>query len=631
MQFGTCWKLISLAMSVAGAMTAAATTYFVSPSGSDANEGTSKQKAWKTIVKANTVAFQPGDSLLFEGQGVFAGNLYFDDKDAGLADANVVIGVYGAGRAVINAGDGAGISIYNAGGFRIEHLVVVGSGMASNTKSGIEAYADLPGDVRLPGIRISDVKVHQFGRVGIRIGAWAGKTGYDAILIEDAEVHHNQWDGIQVYGFFPMDGYSHRNVVIRRCASYRNPGVSDPKAIRGSGITVASVDGALIESCVAYENGENNIHCGGPGGIWAYDANAVIIQYCESYNNKSKSPCDGLGFDLDGAVTNSIIQYCYSHGNTGGGYLLGQYPGARPWRNNTCRYNVSVNDGRTNASAITLFKGSTDIVMDSVFVYNNSVIVTPSTDNPNVGAFQMTLWNSGITNVLVANNVFVARGGAPLVSVPIGYQAALRGNLYWTEGAPFVIDYDGMRYPSLLDLQASSVNETDNGKGTGVQADPRLQDPSFQGTMHPRSVRDLSAFAISSTSAAYNAGLDLRLMFGIDVGRTDIRGNRIAMDGAFDIGAFESPGAVSVTERQNLPAVHAKVTPGGLITVAFEPMPVEWHFTLYDARGVVVDRSTAGSGQTSVEFLVPASGVYFVRAGAKDKLSIITTPVVVGR
>ena len=120
-------------------------------------------------------------------------------------------------------------------------------------------------------------------------------------------------------------------------------------------------------------------------------------------------------------------------------------------------------------------------------------------------------------------------------------------------------------------------------------------------------------------------------MFGIDVGRTDIRGNRIPMDGAFDIGAFESPGAVSVTERQNLPAVHAKVTPGGLITVAFEPMPVEWHFTLYDARGVVVDRSTAGSGQTSVEFLVPASGVYFVRAGAKDKLSIITTPVVVGR
>lgn len=629
MRFGTRWRLISLAMAVASAVTAAATTYFVSPSGSDANEGTSRQKPWKTIVKVNTVALQPGDSLLFEGQGIFAGNLYLDDKDAGLADANVVIGVYGSGRAVIDAGDGAGINIYNAGGFRIEHLVVVGSGMATNTKSGIEAYADLMGDVRLPGIRISDVKVHQFGRVGIRIGAWAGQTGYDAILIEDAEVHDNQWDGIQVYGFFPMEGYSHKNVVIRRCAAYRNPGVSDPKAIRGSGITVASVDGALIENCVAYENGENNVHCGGPGGIWAYDANAVVIQHCESFNNKSKSPCDGLGFDLDGAVTNSVIQYCYSHGNSGGGYLLGQYPGARPWRNNTCRYNVSVNDGRTNASAITVFKGSSEIVMDSLFIYNNTIIVSPTPTNGSVSAFQMTLWHGGITNALVANNIFFARGGAALVSVPKGYEAALRGNLYWTDGAPFILDYDGTRYSSLLDLQVSTGNEILNGRATGVQADPQLQDVLFDGTMYPRSVKDLVAFSINGSSAAFDKGLDLKSVFNIDPGRFDLRGNRIPMDGAFDIGAFESIGIVSVPEVPIGSESFTALSHGSMITLLMQAHTEPYTVEVCDARGLTVDMQTTSSGQNVAQLFAPASGAYFIRIASKDNRTVKVMPVLI--
>ena len=60
---------------------------------------------------------------------------------------------------------------------------------------------------------------------------------------------------------------------------------------------------------------------------------------------------DGDGFDLDGGVTNSVIQYCYSHDNDGPGLMLYGYTdaGVATWNNNTIRYCVSQNDavGRT--------------------------------------------------------------------------------------------------------------------------------------------------------------------------------------------------------------------------------------------------------------------------------------------
>jgi hypothetical protein len=63
---------------------------------------------------------------------------------------------------------------------------------------------------------------------------------------------------------------------------------------------------------------------GGPVGIWFYDANNSIIQFCESYNNESGGDKDGGGFDFDQNVTNSFIQYCYSHNNGGGGQTYAQ-------------------------------------------------------------------------------------------------------------------------------------------------------------------------------------------------------------------------------------------------------------------------------------------------------------------
>ena len=82
---------------------------------------------------------------------------------------------------------------------------------------------------------------------------------------------------------------------------------------------------------------------GGPVGIWVWDANNALIQNNESHHNRTGSTADGGGFDFDGGVTNSVMQYNYSHDNAGPGYGVYQFRG-EALNGFTVRYNVSAND-----------------------------------------------------------------------------------------------------------------------------------------------------------------------------------------------------------------------------------------------------------------------------------------------
>ena len=615
---------------------ALATTYYVSPSGNDANSGKSPGLAWKTVGNVNSLDLKPGDTVLFQGGEMFSGNLYFDSGDGNVPGNPVVISSYGGGRATLNAGDGFGISGYNTQGFHISDLIVTGSGMNTNTRTGIEWYLDVPGDKRFADIILERIEVQKFGKVGVRIGAWNGNTGYDDMLLQDLVVHDNLHDGIQVYGYPAPVGYPHKGLVIRGCAAYRNPGIADPKSIKGNGIVVSNVDSAIIEYCVAYENGEANVHCGGPGGIWAYDANRVTIQFCESYRNKTSSTCDGLGFDLDGGVTNSVIQYCYSHDNAGGGYLLGQYANARPWRNNVCRYNISVNDGRTNASGITLFKGSPESIMDGAQIYNNTVYTTPSATNPTHGAFQITEWNTGMQNIAVYNNVFVATGGAPLISVPAKYSAFFAGNLYWTSGGPFKIFYQGKTYSSLEEWRGATDNELLKGIATGTTADPRLANLGSAPIAWPRAASSIDAYRAQRGSPTIDNGVDLLKAVGIDQGTHDFFGIDVPSQNGYDIGAHEY--SSTDTARNRPPVImqlrDTSMAVSSVLDIPFRikdeaPYKVLCNVTV--PQSVLFPQGSArvfGNGPTQTLRLQPAegkTGVEEIIVGATDEWDATST------
>lgn len=49
------------------AQSALASTYYVSPTGSNKNAGTSSTSPWQTISRVDQSTYKPGDSILFQG------------------------------------------------------------------------------------------------------------------------------------------------------------------------------------------------------------------------------------------------------------------------------------------------------------------------------------------------------------------------------------------------------------------------------------------------------------------------------------------------------------------------------------------------------------------------------------
>jgi hypothetical protein len=232
------------------------------------------------------------------------------------------------------------------------------------------------------------------------------------------------------------------------------------------------------------------------------------------------------------------MQYNYSHDNDGAGYLLGQYDHARPWGNNTVRYNISENDAITNEGGIGLFKGP-GTTMSGAYIYNNTVYVSPQAVNSRECAAYLENWTTGIDNVAFYNNIFITTGGVPLVSIPTGYSAFFAGNIYWPSGGSFSINYHGLNYSSLASWRTATGNEVVSGSNTGYNSDPLLSNTGSGVTVgFGNSLHSLNSYKINSISSpAYNTALDLSSLFTINVGSIDFWGTILPGGNTNDIGA----------------------------------------------------------------------------------------------
>lgn len=255
----------------------------------------------------------------------------------------------------------------------------------------------------------------------------------------------------------------------------------------------------------------------------------VTLQHNESYSNKGRG-IDGGGFDLDGGVTHSVMQYNYSHDNNGAGYLLAQF-GGRPMHHLTIRFNISENDGRRNSYAgIQIWDGlaqngkASDGLHDCE-IYNNTIFTSPSPE----GKPRALYISTPSRNIHLRNNLFVTTNGLPLLDIAEGQEGLLmQGNAYWGSGseAPFV--WAGKVFPQFTDWQAFSRQEMLDGKSVGIGADPQLNNAG-QGRVHgnPDRLTELSAYRLRGGSPLQDKGLDLKSLFGIDTGSHDFYGGAI--------------------------------------------------------------------------------------------------------
>ncbi|MFZ0280544.1 MAG: right-handed parallel beta-helix repeat-containing protein [Bacteroidales bacterium] len=485
--------------------------YVNSKTGNDANPGTAKRPL-KSITEVNTRIQAKPVTLLFAGDQVYEGTLLINNIN-GTASIPLVIGSYGGGRAEIDGGKNEAIRIENCRFLRVENFYLTGDGRKDGNGTNGLQLKDCHDCV------VENIIAEGFQKSGVDLNDCRNIQVLKVLAL------YNGFCGINVMG---SDKKLSGSILIRDCKAENNPG--DPTMLdnhSGNGILVGVSDSVVIDHSSATDNGWDMPRQGnGPVGIWTWQSDHIIIQYCISYRNKtSKGGKDGGGFDLDGGVTNSVIQYCLSYENQGAGYGLFQYPGASDWFNNVIRYCVSINDAQITEGSGSFFiwNGSEESSrLKGCYIYNN---VAYNTLAP-VISFENA---SRHENFNFSNNIFL--GSGQMIS-GTNTGSSFVGNVWWSPVAGMKL----MKYVSLEDWVRASGQEMLKGKIVGLQVDPGLTGPSLTELADPYRLNELTGYTLKPGSPIRNKGIDLRGLSGFEPPSRDFFGNPVPE------GEFPEPG-----------------------------------------------------------------------------------------
>ena len=489
--------------------------YYVSTqSGDDRNPGTQK-KPLKSIIELNLRLQKKVENIFLARGQVYDGTLVLKGFNGNNPDP-VKISSWGDGKAVINGGNAEAIKIENCQNIWITDLELKGNGRKNgNRTNGLSISHSM-------NCKIENITATGFQKSGIDL--------YDCYEseIEKVIASENGFCGINIMG--SARNQSH-NMIIRNCRAENNPG--DPTNLdnhSGNGILVGVSDSVTIDHCSATGNGWDMPRQGnGPVGIWTWESDHIIIEYCISYRNKtSKNAKDGGGFDLDGGVRNSLIQYCLSYENQGSGYGLFQYSGASAWSHNIVRYCVSINDGQTTegAGSIFIWNGSNDSnQLTDCMIYNNVVY------NSRVPLISFEA-SSAHKNFVFCNNIFL--GADYPISGNIKDSKFL-GNDWWNiEGSPKF-----MGFSSMSEWAKETGQEMINGQFEGIQQDPELKGPLITDITDPYRLEKLYGYNLEPDSPLKNKGLDFKSIFGLVQPDKDFYGNPIPADVSPEPGIYK--------------------------------------------------------------------------------------------
>ncbi len=483
--------------------------FYVSPSGSDGASGTSTATPWRTIDRVNQQVLRPGDSVLLLGGSRFAGTMRVTAGEAGSAALPVRIGSYGPGRATIAPSDDSAIVVHNTAGVDIRDLNLLGN-PGSRGVSGVNAYNDLEGDVKLGGLSIERIEVSGFF-AGIAVGGGRSASGFRDVVVSDAVVHDNVHAGLTFYGptfNAQHPTYAHEQVRVQRVHAYRNRGdASNLVTNSGHGIVLGSVRGAVVDRSRANENGDLCNAPEGPVGIWTYDSDSVTIQRSIADSNRTGGRADGDGFDLDQNVSNSVLQNNLSFHNDGAGFLIYTAQDNGAHHDNVVRYNASVGNGRRLGwlGEITVWGPLTRIAVD------HNTVIARSYYGQKPPALRL---QTGISAATITNNVLESDGAGALVQAE-GLTAgavALRRNDYFAAGRPWLISWNSQSHTSLTAFRAGTAQERLGRLATGTTVDPRLLDPRVvlvadDGDRSPTDVAGINGLTLTASSPVRAAAI----------------------------------------------------------------------------------------------------------------------------
>lgn len=532
--------------------------YYVSATGTDANDGLSAATPWQTIAKVNATAFAPGTTIYFKAGETFTGNLEL--TESGTSGSPIVLTSYGTGQASINGGTGSAIKILNAEWVTVDNLELIGADIGRNTSTaitntgyGVEVRSTHTEGTRWNGITVTDNTIKGF-RVGILITADAQTgtvqptaRGYQNFTVTGNTISNCAMSGINLYAAinftvpagimysFPdpgndetvhQNGYIARNNIFDLWGTNISAVADYPNMNQGSALRISCMTGGTIE----YNRGDNVGHMGNsfasPAAFELDAGYGVTIQYNEFSNCRLDGiEIDGAGIDIDGNCFNNLIQYNYLWGNDGygmggGSVMNGRYQTV-PNDGNIYRFNVLVDNGKVNRRDINIWGEGTNYK-----IYNNTIYSTG-----NYGAVFEVNANLG---GYFANNIIHCTGGRNILTANGLTFPLFLNNLYYT-GGDLRLAVNGSTMYNTLSAWQGAGQETLSGTTYGVVGDPLFVSPGTAPQMLPGSdVKLLTLYNVQSGSPAKGVGQAFATQLG-SMPATDFTANNIA---TLNIGAY---------------------------------------------------------------------------------------------
>lgn len=435
------------------------TTYYVDAvNGSDANDGTSENKAWQTVDKVNTVVFGPGDEILFKSGQTFMGQL-MPQGSGSKEDGVIRMDKYGGDTLpTINANGtlenrGAVIQLINQEYWEISNLALTNP--ATNTEGarvGVlvigKEYGTLD-HIYVTNCNITNVvsdisKAESSAKTEAGAELWYGTgsgggvvfqtfaggeeipTAFNDILVDNNTIRNlgrsgtgvlvnNAYRNIyqQGYAFESGDGdwFPHTNILIsNNDISYTT------NAILIHGCDGSIGNGVVIENNLVYHPDRYDSNA----AVWFSLCNEILVQYNEVYALDNGGSNDCGAFDYDGGVTNSIMQYNYTHHNRGESVMVCNVHWSNAWEStnttdNIYRYNISENDlwgANAGHGRLWVQKGA-----QRSWFYNNLIYVAEGMPGNNIaitGAGMDTYMYNNLFINLSENSTWYVLDGANL-------------------------------------------------------------------------------------------------------------------------------------------------------------------------------------------------------------------------
>lgn len=448
-------RLLLLCAACSACVSAQSIHYLDCAAGDDSGDSLTPQTAWKTLGRASTFTFQPGDSLLLKRGSTCSGMLA--PKGSGDEGRPISLSAFGTGALprIIGTGHEAGLKLQDQQHWSIANLDVTGG-----SPYGVLITGSVP---HLKHFRITNVVIHDVTgepktkQSGLLVIGSDEKTGtvFDDIVIDGVTAYNSsQWAGIIVSAgpFNPQGGSPHGSDI-----TIRNSIVHD---VAGDGILLALAKNGLIEHNVSWNTGmQHTESIGTPNAIWEWECNQCTVQYNEGFFSDSPG-VDGGVFDIDWGCHDNIVQYNFAHDSQGYcASIFGAEGEAGSSTNSIIRHNLCLDNGRSprlasRQGAIYLSTWNRG-KLKGVEIYNNTVLWDPPPDAPalvNEAEIEPGAPRMFSNNLIVSRSSLLARNNGTL---------AMDGNQYWMSGSTVTAwQYGTHTYTEIADLRSATGQES---------------------------------------------------------------------------------------------------------------------------------------------------------------------------